>query len=75
MYIRYGFLWLAAVLIFSAALPACAETENTPPEWLLKNGVCVVSKLKAKDYPDWLVCNQDHARLDGPGRSGLPYLG
>ncbi len=60
MYIRYGFLILTAVVLVAVAIPVLAEPADPPPDGLLRDGVCPVTKLKAKDYPAWQVCCQDH---------------
>ena len=58
MYIRYGFLLITAAMLTAMVFPALAKEEE-PPAGLLKDGVCLVSKLKANEYPDWQVCHQD----------------
>lgn len=56
MRIRYGIplVFVATLLYLSSAV-----AQDAPPDWLLKDGICPVSKLKAREHPEWTICYQD----------------
>ena len=59
MYVRYGILRLLLVSGIIAFSAVRAEESLTPPDWVIEKGVCTVSGLKVKDYPQWQVCQYD----------------
>lgn len=55
---KYEFFLIFSLFIFFTSAWSKSNDEMTPPDYLLKNGVCPVSNLKASNFPAELVCQR-----------------